>query len=237
MLYFLMIFAVIAILVGVFLRRIRWAETILGVGIGIVVSLSLSKISIQGIFGPGSEWFWAMAQFIVVAVTLLFAAYQLNLQRLSNAFSSIFALREQWKSQEMCYCRKAICENQNQSTFLIGANEGAVLGFFEEIGVYLKSGVFGERIIWDLYSYWIEHYWLIFKPSIQAYRKKTSDKTYFENFESLYERMSNINRRLGIQVEKSDERLQSFRQGEIEEFNNKIELRSLDVKRNDYSNP
>ncbi len=220
--YFLMIFAVIAILVGVFLSSWRYAGTIFGVGIGIVVSLNLSKIPIQGVFGTGSEWFWAMAQFVVVAVTLFFAAYQINLQRLSNAFSSIFALREQWKSKEMCYCRKVICENQNQHSFSIGANEGTVLGFFEEIGVYLESGVFGERIIWDLYSYWIEHYWLIFEPSIQEYRRNTSDSTYFERFESLYKRMSKINTGLGLQVEKSDEGLQRFRQGEIEEFNNKM---------------
>jgi hypothetical protein len=177
----------------VFLRRLPYGGIAFGLGLGIVVSLVLYKIPIQGIFGPGSEWFWAMAQFIVIAVTLFFAAYQINLQRLLNTFSSIFALREQWKSEEMCYCRKVICENHNPSSFSIGANEGAVLGFFEEIGVYLERGVLGEKIIWDLYSYWIEHYWIIFEPSIQEYRRNTSDKTYFEHFESLYIRIAIAN--------------------------------------------
>jgi hypothetical protein len=176
---------------------------------------------LQGIFGPGSEWFWGMAQFLVIAVTLFFINSQIKLQRLANALSSLFALREQWKSDKMRYARKVICGNQDPSLKAIGANEGAVLGFFEEIGVYLYSGVFDKRIIWDLYSYWIEHYWLILNPYIQEYRKNESDETLFERFESLYKCMSSISQRRGSQVRKSDEQLRKFRKGEIQEFDNK----------------
>jgi hypothetical protein len=180
-------------------------------------------IPLQGIFGPGSEWFWAMAQFVVIAVPLFFINSQIKLQRLGNALSSLFALREQWNSEKMGYARKLICENQNPSSNKIGANEGAVLGFFEEIGLYLHSGVFDKRTIWDLYSYWIEYYWLILNPNIKECRKKESDETLFERFESLYLCMSNISRRRGLLVKKSDEQLQKFREGEIQEFNNESE--------------
>jgi Domain of unknown function (DUF4760) len=180
-------------------------------------------IPLQGIFGPGSEWFWAMAQFLVIAVTLFFINSQIKLQRLANALSSLFTLREQWRSDKMRYARKVICENKDKSSNKIGANEGAILGFFEEIGVYLYSGVFDEKMIWDLYSYWIEHYWIILEPHIQEYRKNASDETLFERFESLHKCMSAISRRRGTQVKKSDEQQQKFREGEIQEFNNEPE--------------
>jgi hypothetical protein len=36
-------------------------------------------------FGPGSEWFWGMTEFAVVAITLLAIYRQLRAQRSSNA--------------------------------------------------------------------------------------------------------------------------------------------------------
>jgi hypothetical protein len=35
------------------------------------VTVKLFNLEGSAIFGPGSEWFWSMAQFILVAVTLL----------------------------------------------------------------------------------------------------------------------------------------------------------------------
>jgi Domain of unknown function (DUF4760) len=220
--YFLMISGVIAILVGVLLPSFRYAQFIfgVGVGIGIVVLLNLSNIPIQGIFGSGSEWFWAMAQFLVIAFTLFFITYQINLQRLSNALSSLHTLREQWNSEMMCNARKGICENQNPLSRTISEHEGPVLTFFEEIGVYLEYGVISEMMIWDVYSYWIENYWLILEPYIKEYRNNVSDKTLFERFQSLHKRISNINRRRGTPENKSDERLQKFRAREIQDCNN-----------------
>jgi len=52
-------------------------------------------------FGPGSEWFWSMAQFVVVAVTLIGIYYQFRLQRAANAFEQLKRIGEQWESEQM----------------------------------------------------------------------------------------------------------------------------------------
>ena len=51
----------------------------------------MSVLNTEGLslFGPGSEWFWSMLQFVVVAVTLLGIYSQLRLGRSANAFAQL----------------------------------------------------------------------------------------------------------------------------------------------------
>jgi len=42
-------------------------------------TVNLVNLEGSAIFGPGSQWFWSMAQFILVAVTLIGIYYQLRL--------------------------------------------------------------------------------------------------------------------------------------------------------------
>ncbi|HET8785070.1 MAG TPA: hypothetical protein VFM38_05500, partial [Candidatus Limnocylindrales bacterium] len=51
--------------------------------------------------GPGSEWFWSMAQFVVVAVTLVGIYYQFRLQRSANAFDQLNRISEESYSEPM----------------------------------------------------------------------------------------------------------------------------------------
>ena len=51
------------------------------------------------VIGPGSEWFWSMAQFIVVAVTLLGLYYQYRQQRSANAFEHANRIAADWSSE------------------------------------------------------------------------------------------------------------------------------------------
>lgn len=55
----------------------------------------------SAIFGPGSEWFWALAQFIVVVVTLLAVYRQLQAQAAANAVARTDSLLNQFESKEM----------------------------------------------------------------------------------------------------------------------------------------
>ena len=51
--------------------------------------------------GSGSEWFWSMLQFVVVAVTLVAIYVQLRQDRSANAFSQASSLREDWNGELM----------------------------------------------------------------------------------------------------------------------------------------
>jgi hypothetical protein len=53
------------------------------------------------LFGSGSEWFWSMLQFVVVAVTLIAIYVQLRQDRAANAFSQASSLRQDWNGELM----------------------------------------------------------------------------------------------------------------------------------------
>ncbi len=53
------------------------------------------------VFGPGSEWFWSMAQFLVVTITLIAIYRQLSAQRSANALQLIVSLNDQWDGDRM----------------------------------------------------------------------------------------------------------------------------------------
>ena len=53
------------------------------------------------IFGPGSEWLWSFAQFVVVAVTLVAIYRQLRLQAREGAIEQVTEFRREAYSEQM----------------------------------------------------------------------------------------------------------------------------------------
>ena len=53
------------------------------------------------LFGTGSEWFWSMLQFVVVAITLAGIYVQSRQARAANAFARAGAMRERWSGERM----------------------------------------------------------------------------------------------------------------------------------------
>jgi hypothetical protein len=57
----------------------------------------MQLINLQGaLIGPGSEWFWSMLQFIVVAGTLIGLYRQLRLQSSQGAIEQLDAFEREW---------------------------------------------------------------------------------------------------------------------------------------------
>lgn len=55
--------------------------------------------------GPGSEWFWSAAQFVVVVISLAAIYRQLRAQGAANFLQRIDSLQGQWSSPQMAYTR------------------------------------------------------------------------------------------------------------------------------------
>ena len=65
---------------------------------------STNSIAIQilhNVIGNDSQWFWAMAQFFAVAITLGFIWRQIHLQRMGNTLASLAQFESRWTSPEM----------------------------------------------------------------------------------------------------------------------------------------
>ncbi|MBA3687727.1 MAG: hypothetical protein H0W81_02650 [Chloroflexi bacterium] len=53
------------------------------------------------LIGPGSEWFWAMAQFVVVTITLLAIYRQVRAEGSANALQQVDSFKAHWESDQM----------------------------------------------------------------------------------------------------------------------------------------
>ena len=94
------------------------------------------------IFGPGSEWFWSMAQFVVVVVTLVGIYRQLRAQGAANALHRMEALQGLYQSDRMEYTKLALAldlkyEPISDHTFAMAR---ALLNFFVDLDNLYDEG-------------------------------------------------------------------------------------------------
>jgi hypothetical protein len=67
--------------------------------------MNLINTSGLALIGPGSEWFWSMAQFVVVTATLVAIYRQLKAQGAANALGKLQFLEDRWNADRMSYAR------------------------------------------------------------------------------------------------------------------------------------
>jgi hypothetical protein len=163
------------------------------------------------IFGPGAEWFWLMCQFFAVSITLLFILRQIRLQNDSHLINSFACLESRWNSIMMQQARRMTCERYGPDITSIDQPTSHVGYFFEELGIYCKRGILDKDIVWEIYSFHIEHFWIMAKNRITCFRRDRRDETFYKNFEHLYHEMLAINRKKGAPIhEKTSEDIASF---------------------------
>lgn len=168
------------------------------------------------VIGPGSQWFWAMVSFFAVAIGLGLIYHQIRLQRQANFLHTLGEMDKRWNSKELLSARKQACSNYLSDQPRIKAEEGQILSFFEDVGVYLERKVFDDEAVWDNYSYYIEHYWAMYLPHINEFRAETKDNTLYEKFQSLNQAMHDFSSKKGVATNpKSQDEINKFIRGEV----------------------
>lgn len=176
------------------------------------------SLGFSWIIGPDSVWLWAMLQFWVVAFSLYFIYQQIRIQSHANMLTALFELAGKWDSNRMIDARRQVCENRttHPENRAINPDEERIASFFEEIGLFVKKGAFTSDVIWEAYSYYIEHYWPMLEPHVKEMRHVERDNSWFENFEALYNQLQKISKRRGVFVFKREEAdMAKFIRGEM----------------------
>lgn len=165
----------------------------------------------KNMFCEKASWFWSMAQFFAIALSLIFIYRQVRAQRQANLLQTLDSLDNRWNSAEMLASRKKVCENYLSDRLRIKREQGDVIGFFEDMGVYLERKVFDAESLWDKYSYYVEYYWAMYQPHIMEFRAETRDPTWYEKFEKLKDRMEKVSKKKGLStVGKTQEEISKF---------------------------
>ncbi len=157
-----------------------------------VTGVVMEEISLFYIFSEEGAWFWVMCQSLVVTITLVFILRQLKIQGSAHLVNSITVLDNRWKSQIMLKARRLTCEKYRPDRTSVDQATAQICYFFEEIGIYCKRSILDLETVWEIYSYDIEHYWMITKNGIHHLRKKKNDPTYYKNFQNLYNTFAKI---------------------------------------------
>ncbi len=139
------------------------------------------------LIGPNSQWFWCMLTCFALTVSLVLIYGQVRLQRQANLLHTLGEMDKRWNSEKMLLARKGACTKYLNDQLGIDAELAQILGFFEDVAVYLERKVFDIGAVWDKYSYYIEHYWAMYQPHIQKFRTETRDQTWYENFDKMFE--------------------------------------------------
>jgi len=140
-------------------------------------------------FGVNSSWFWSMCQFIIITITLIMVYNQLKSQRKSNMLQTLHKCDDKWDSTAMLKRRSIVASGYASSSLEMNEEVILVINFFEDLGMYFKEGLISKSIIWNSYSYQIEHYWPLLKPRIDEFQAKNNDNSFGEQFKNLHKAM------------------------------------------------
>jgi hypothetical protein len=139
------------------------------------------------LIGPGSEWFWSMAQFVVVAVTFLAIYYQLRLQRHSAAIEQVRGISREWNDERMARAKLDVLtlvrDGAEPATTLIAGGE--IGDFWEDQGHLARAGSIDRRLIYDSLGPAVRTWWGILAQSAQVAREQANDRGVWIDFEWL----------------------------------------------------
>jgi hypothetical protein len=140
------------------------------------------------LIGPGSEWFWSMAQFFAVVITLLGIYRQLKAQGAANALGKMKFIEDRWDSDWMNHVRLLSAlslKHDNPPTRLEPAMT-ELANFWETLAQLLEGGHvrLAEVAGWGRSC---QMWWALMKPAIEAERALQQAPVYdgWERLERL----------------------------------------------------
>ena len=153
------------------------------------------------LIGPGSEWFWTMLQFVVVAGTLIGLYRQLKLQSSQEAIGQLGAFDREWRDELYNHVRLEILLALRGGVDPTRIPEGLAVSigaFWEKIGGLVRVGHIDPELLWNGSGGDCAVWWTTLAPLTRRLRAEIEGPTYLENFEWLAGIMNERNRRAGL---------------------------------------
>lgn len=161
----------------------------------------MTLINLDGLalIGPGSEWFWSMLQFVVVAITLYAIYRQVRLQASSSAIEQVAALDRDWNTEAMTRSRLTVLEKirDGADPAKLPSQAGTIGNFWERTGYLVKAGHVDPALVYEYFDNTIQTWWAWLTPYAASSREQFSIAGIFENFEWLAGQMAEIDSRAG----------------------------------------
>ncbi len=128
----------------------------------------------------------AVAALTVAAINY----FQLKHSRFSLGVDLLLRLEATFDGPEMKAARSQAAKALKCGTET--ADLEPVLDFFETVGALVRRRALDPELAWSSFSYWVTCYAAIARDRIQARRSLESDHTYYEEFEFLAKRFTQV---------------------------------------------
>jgi hypothetical protein len=150
--------------------------------------------------GPGSEWFWSMLQFVVVAVSLVGLYRQVRLQTAKDEIQQAEALASEWNSERMHRSRLDVLEyvEKHERWADIPVQPAGVVGdFWERLGYLVRKGHIDRDLVNEYLGTSIRLWWALLGPLARGSRETLDDPAIYEHFDWLAGAMEEADRKAG----------------------------------------
>jgi hypothetical protein len=157
--------------------------------------------------GPGSEWFWSMLQFVIVAVTLVAIYRQVRLQASAAAIDQMAALERDWNSELLTRGRLAVLMalRDGQNPFkTVPAAVADIANFWERVGYLVRRGHVEDRLVDEYLGNSALNFWADLAPTVKSMREHNRDQGIYEHFEWLAGRIAEIEGTPGIHATRDE---------------------------------
>jgi hypothetical protein len=167
-------------------------------------------------WGAGSEWLWAFMRFVVIALTLALIYRQVRVQTASHVVQSLSTIHTRWNSELILRARQHVCSRWVAGDRDFDGVAQYLAEFLEELGVYLRIHAVSEPELWEVQSWYVEHYYCMFKSGIAQYRQTYKDETLYSEFQMLFDRMGEMDSKRGApHSDRSEEEITVFAKVEL----------------------
>ena len=159
--------------------------------------MGLLDLSQFAIFGPGSEWFWFMAQFGALAITGVAIYRQLRAQGSASVFEQTAEWDREWASEFFQRRRLRFLLDMEGRAVEAGLPRSgeAILDFFERIGYLVVNGHARAQYVWLDFRGLVGNYWALIAPYTARERIALDNPRLLVWFERLEQEMRAFDRK------------------------------------------
>lgn len=165
----------------------------------------MKLINLDGLtlIGPGSEWFWSMLQFVIVAITLYAIYRQVRLQASAAAIQQMDALVKEWRSESSTRhtlnITMALRDGVAPEKVPYGA-ASTIGDFWEGIGYLVRAGHIDRKLLYENLGSGTRWWWAVLARWAMSVRLETGQRGALEHFEWLAGQMAVMDRKAGDSV-------------------------------------
>ena len=118
--------------------------------------------------GPGSEWFWAMTQLVVVSITLLAIYRQVSAQGAANALQQLDSFNDHWESDRMLRTRLQLVLHLRRGDGFdaLFPYLTTFVRFFDDLAALREKGHVQTEYIHEAWGRTIQFWWALLAPTV-----------------------------------------------------------------------